>query len=327
MTYSTPPQEHLDKQHDASPLLAGWRFKAVVIVLLVSAAGYLLVSVLFGWREMLAAIRQFGWTGLAVAISFTAMSLAVRFTRWQLFLSSLDVHLPFFTNLRIYIGGLALTATPGKAGESVRSLFLKRHNVSYMKSLAAFFADRFTDLLAVMLLAAGGVWAIQEARPVALLLLFVICCVLLVIQKPMLYRALARQLTAILPWARLNQLIYHSVDLLLHCNALFRPGTFLLGLLLAIIAWGLEAVNLFFITTMLQVEISFLDTLFIYAFAKLVGAISMIPGGMGSTEATMVALLMLQGVDETAALACAVLLRLTTFWFVVATGMIALPKK
>ncbi len=310
-----------------SRVLTGWRFKAVVIVLLVSAAGYLLVSALFGWQDMLAAIRQLGWNGLAIAISLTVMSLAVRFSRWQLFLSSLEIHLPVLASLRIYIGGLALTATPGKAGESVRSIFLKRHGVSYMKSLAVFFADRFTDLIAVMLLAAGGVWSIPQARPVALLMVSVILCVLLVIQNPRLYRALAHRLMSALPWNRMNNLIHHSVSLVLHCNALFRPRIFISGLLLATVAWGLEAVNLFFITTMLQVDISFLDVLFVYAFAKLVGAISMIPGGMGSTEATMVGLLILHGVDETTALACAVLLRITTFWFVVSLGMIALPKK
>jgi uncharacterized protein (TIRG00374 family) len=56
----------------------------------------------------------------------------------------------------------------------------------------------------------------------------------------------------------------------------------------------------------------------------LVGALSFLPGGLGGTEASMVALLMLNNVAQSQAVAATVLIRLATLWFAVALGVIAL---
>ena len=55
------------------------------------------------------------------------------------------------------------------------------------------------------------------------------------------------------------------------------------------------------------------------------GTLSGLPGGLGGTEATAVALLLLQGVPaETAVLATAII-RVTTLWFAVLIGFIVFP--
>ena len=308
-------------------LLTGWRYRAVVITLLLGVAGYLALSAWVGWNEMAKALSQFGWIGLFVAFSLTLLGLVARLTRWQLYLSSLAISLPFLISMRIYIGGLALTATPGKAGEAVRGIFLKRHGVDHLRSLSVFFADRLTDLIAVMLLAAGGVWAKPDAWLAATVLIGVILFILSVIWNPQRYASIIQRLSGLIPWGKVKSLLDHSARILAHCYTLFNPKVFLMGLCLALFAWGLEAVNFYWITHLLDAEVLFSTIVFIYAFAKLVGAISMIPGGFGSTEATLVALLVFNGVDEGSAVASALILRLTTFWFVVLLGMVALPKK
>ena len=57
----------------------------------------------------------------------------------------------------------------------------------------------------------------------------------------------------------------------------------------------------------------------------LVGAISVLPGGLGSTEATMVGLLASQGVPFEIAIVATGVVRVTTLWFAVALGLLALP--
>ena len=68
-------------------------------------------------------------------------------------LGYLECRIPTHLSLAYYIGGFAFTTTPGKAGEAVRSLYLKRHGVAYVHSLAAFFTERLVDLVAMVLLA------------------------------------------------------------------------------------------------------------------------------------------------------------------------------
>ena len=56
---------------------------------------------------------------------------------------------PVLRNLEIYLAAFALTLTPGKAGETVRSVYLYPYGVSYPKSIGAFIAERLLDLVAV----------------------------------------------------------------------------------------------------------------------------------------------------------------------------------
>jgi uncharacterized protein (TIRG00374 family) len=63
----------------------------------------------------------------------------------------------------------------------------------------------------------------------------------------------------------------------------------------------------------------------IFLVAVLSGTLSGLPGGLGGTEATAVALLLLQGVaPETAILATAII-RITTLWFAVGIGVLVFP--
>jgi len=56
-----------------------------------------------------------------------------------------------------------------------------------------------------------------------------------------------------------------------------------------------------------------------------VGALSFLPGGLGSTEATMVGLLATQGVALPVAVVATGVVRVTTLWFAICLGLIALP--
>ena len=71
--------------------------------------------------------------------------------------------------------------------------------------------------------------------------------------------------------------------------------------------------------------LTMLQAIFVFTFAIIVGAVSMLPGGLGSAEATMVGLLVALGVEVETALAATVVIRATTLWFGVALGFLALP--
>jgi uncharacterized membrane protein YbhN (UPF0104 family) len=62
----------------------------------------------------------------------------------------------------------------------------------------------------------------------------------------------------------------------------------------------------------------------IYLLAMLVGAASMLPGGVGSTELTIVILLGLYGVATPTATLVAVGIRFATIWFAVLVGFFCL---
>ena len=313
---------------EQNPLfLSARNYRIFLILLFCAILGYLGLTFWVGWEEMRQAIIKIDVSGLLIALSLTLLSLSIRFARWQWYLYILNIHVHWFSSLRIYIGGLALTATPGKAGELIRSIFLKRYHVNYTKSFAIFFSDRFTDLVAVLLLAAIGIWANEAARPVAIFLVIAVITVLFMIRYPQIYTRFTEVLAPLLPGQKLAELLRRSANIIDHCRELFQWPVFLGCITLSALAWTLEAVNLFMIVILLGAKIGFATILFIYAFSKLVGAISMIPGGLGSTEATLIALLIINNVDETTAISCAIFLRLTTFWFVCSLGALAMPRR
>ena len=98
----------------------------------------------------------------------------------------------------------------------------------------------------------------------------------------------------------------------------------LYGISIGLVAWGAEGVAFYYIMHVLGSDLTLQGALFIYAFSMLVGALSFLPGGLGGTEATMVALLMLHNIPQPQAVAATVLIRIATLWFAVALGILAL---
>lgn len=97
------------------------------------------------------------------------------------------------------------------------------------------------------------------------------------------------------------------------------------GLGLGVLSWGLEGLSLYLIARDIGIGIgvSLAAGIGIYAIAVLAGALSFLPGGLGSTEAVMGVLLVVFGSDGPSAVAITLLCRIATLWFAVALGGLA----
>jgi uncharacterized membrane protein YbhN (UPF0104 family) len=96
------------------------------------------------------------------------------------------------------------------------------------------------------------------------------------------------------------------------------------GLLLGVLAWGAECMTLFVLAQIVpQTSIGFGDSIGIYAAAIVVGALSFLPGGLGTTEVLLVALLVGYGFAMSDALLLTLVCRLLTLWFAVGLGWTA----
>ena len=304
-------------------VLSGWRFHALLLVVLLSALGYLGFSLWGGWREVVAALVRVGFVGTAIALALSLLNYGMRFVRWQKFLALLGhrVHTP--ESLRIYIAGFGLTILPGKVGETIRSVFLKRHGVTYPESLAAFFSDQFSNLISMLVLIAIGLWAYPQYQTTVMILVGLIVIGLIILQQTSWLQAIEHFAQRHLP-ARLGRIAEHAIEIILHSGRCFSLPMLLYGMALGIVAWGAEGVAFYYVVNQLDGGISLQAALFIYAFARVVGALSFFPGGLGGMEATMVALLMLNNVTQPQAVAATVLIRLATLWFAVGLGIVAL---
>lgn len=304
--------------------LSGWRYRAMMLSVVGSALGYLAFSLWGGWHAVGAAVSEVGLVGIVIALFMSSVNYGLRFMRWQAYLKVLGHPMPWRPSLNIYLAGFALTTTPGKAGEALRGVLLKRWGVPYPQSFAAFFSERLSDLFAVVLLTLFGLSLYPAAMPMIVVGVGLVLVGLLVLSQ----RRLLERLTLMLPTegGKLIGLLRHLLQVLVHAQQCHRLRLMLGLTLLSVVAWSAEALAFHWILQWMGADIPLTFAVFVYALAMLAGAISFMPGGLGGAEAVMVGLLVFKGMNSADAVAATVLIRLATLWFAVAIGALMLLR-
>ncbi len=234
---------------------------------------------------------------------------------------------PWQSNLQIFLASFALTASPGKAGESIKSLLLKRkYNVPISPTLAGLFCERFTDALSVVLLVCLGLVSImQEIQGYWVILILAgmqISFILLLQQPKLLKKYVLQPLNRV---QKLKKIVIKIEALINNASVLLKPKLLLGSTLIALIAWGLEGVALYYIFQYLGANtITLYQAVLIHTASGLIGALSMLPGGIGGVEAASISLSIFYGATQTQAVAATFLIRLLTLWFAIAVGIIAM---
>ncbi|WP_257291350.1 lysylphosphatidylglycerol synthase transmembrane domain-containing protein, partial [Endozoicomonas sp. ONNA1] len=284
--------------------LEGWRLKALIVSIVAAAAGYLAFSLWGGWHEVLAAFGRIGVIGTVIALSLSLVNYGLRFVRWQMYLHQLGHPVNWRPSLRIYLSGFALTTTPGKAGEAFRGVLLKQRNVPFPATFAAFISERLSDLVAVVLLALLGLAQYPQAQGIVLAGIVGILAVLICFSsKTLLERFHA---WASLRKGKFSALITHGTRMLIDARRCHSPGLLFVATLISLVAWGAEALAFYWMLGWLGADVSLTFAFFVYALSMLAGALSFLPGGLGSAEAVMVSLLVLKGMATPVAVAATV---------------------
>jgi len=99
----------------------------------------------------------------------------------------------------------------------------------------------------------------------------------------------------------------------------------LLTTAISVVSWFCECVAFYLVLWGFDASIPIIPATFIYAFATILGALLMTPGGVGPTEGALGGLLvLLQSVPKGIAASATVIIRLCTLWFAVAVGLTVL---
>lgn len=302
--------------------LTGRRLRLLALSIGLSVAGYLMLSLWGGREGVVAGLRAVGFGGIAVALALALLNYTLRFARWQMYLVHMGHRLPLAPSARIYLAGFALTTTPGKVGEALRSLLLTHWQVPYAHSLAALVAERLSDLAAVTLLALLGVFLFPQTAPYVLGAAVLVAALILALGQRRRLAALESRFAG--SGDRVRRLLANVARMLAAAARCSDLGRFSAGLVLALAGWGAEALAFWWILGLTGLEVDLLHATVIFALAMLAGALSFLPGGLGSSEVVMVGLLVLGGADPAPAVAATLLLRLCTLWFAVMLGLAAL---
>ncbi len=298
-----------------APSTAPARLPVKKLLLLLGVVGTLYAAVLLLWGGPPAkALAPLGsWVGVQVA-ALCGLNYALRGWRWRGWMAHYGRHFGRWQGLRLYLAGYAFTPTPGNVGEAVRGLMLADKPLSTAQGLAIFGAERLADLLCLLLLCGPAlVWVAGQGRlpsaPAWLWaalfglagLALVVLAVLLVFRARLL--------------ARVGWLAEAWICLTL------RPDRWL-GLTL--LAWAAQGLAVWLLCRAMGLDLPVLLAGGFYALAMVAGALSVLPAGLGGTEAALTGLLVAYGASAAAALATTVLARLLTLWLAVGLGVLSL---
>jgi uncharacterized membrane protein YbhN (UPF0104 family) len=297
----------------------------VLLGVAVGVAVYVALSVWADASAVKDALAGFSWAAFAAALGLTTVNYVIRFARWHYYLGVLELEVPLGESLLVFLAGFSLTVTPGKLGEAVKALLLREsRGISAVRTAPIVIAERLTDLVGCLLLAAIGAFTFDVNRTFLLVVTGLILGGLGVISIEPLARACLALLTRLPGVGRFAPklgMFYETTA------TLVRPGPLLLAVVLAVACWYCECLGFWLIVRGFPgAHIDLFAATFIYAAMTLAGAMSFLPGGLGVTEAGMLALLgkFASGAGRGVALAATFLTRLATLWFAVVIGLGAL---
>ncbi|HET8521793.1 MAG TPA: lysylphosphatidylglycerol synthase transmembrane domain-containing protein [Thermomicrobiales bacterium] len=280
-------------------------------------------------RAIGTAFRDFRWWLAPPIIALTLWNYCWRFVKWELYLRRLDVpRLPLRTSALIFLSAFSMSITPGKVGELVKSVYLKRFTGAPVNRTSAIIvAERATDALAMLVLAIIGLTQFSYARPFVGALAIVVVAGLALLQRP---EALARVVTRLEARRVVGRVVDHALAFIEASGTLFRPAIVAQATLIGIISWMGECVAFYFVLTGLGLTGSWhllMVATFTLAVSSLAGGASLLPGGLGVADASVAGMLLLLVHDDemnrTIAAAATLLIRFATLWFAVLLGVVA----
>ena len=296
--------------------------KNLVISLLITAFIFFLFGVFTDFSSIIDSFKKFNWLLLPVLLFLSLGNYFVRFIKWEFYLRLLKIKIARLLSAKIFFSGLAMSASPAKMGEVLKSFLLKEIiNEPISKTASIIFAERLTDLLSLTFLAiVGGLYFHYNNVLIYLTASFFIVLIIVISN-----RVIAEKI--ILLFTRLplvkNQIsniknLYESAYILLQPKALFSM------LAVSIVSWFFECFGFYLILFNFEQSFSILWSTFVYAFSIIAGAVSMLPGGLGVTEGSLSLIMIKGGIPQVTAIATTIIIRTMTLWFAVILGLTVL---
>ena len=242
-----------------------------------------------------------------------SLAVLLRSARWHAYMRMIGAGTGFARSSLYFLSGFSMLLSPGRVGELVRAPLIKRDcGVPVSRTAAAVFVERFYDALAsasaiTVALAFADIPKAVLAAP----LLVSAALIALVLNHRLLERLLARARR--IRWA--GRAVPDPAESVGTMRALLGARGLAFSAPLSAGVVALEAIAFYVLAGSLGIDLDFAASSAAFHASSFIGAVSMVPAGLGVFEGGLSGLLLLQGVPEDEGFAASVLLR------IVATGL------
>ncbi|MGH9379273.1 MAG: lysylphosphatidylglycerol synthase transmembrane domain-containing protein [Thermoanaerobaculia bacterium] len=274
-------------------------------------------------RELAGALGSFRWSVLVPVLGLTLLNYGLRFVRWHLYLRGTGSRLPWSESFAVFLAGLPLAITPGRAGELGKGWLVRELGGGRARNaVAVVLAERLVDALGFCVLIAGIGLVTPVARWVQVFAAVLAGATLAFLAAPIATRHMAaacRRVPGLRRLADLFEEVLHTV------RAVLAPRALAGGLAVALVAWSAEAFGCALVVRSYAPQASWSAAALVFCVSSLLGGLSMLPGGLVVTEGALTVLLDGMGVGRAVAASATLITRASTLWFGVALGLLAIP--
>ncbi|MBN1771573.1 MAG: flippase-like domain-containing protein [Deltaproteobacteria bacterium] len=297
----------------------------IVLAVVLGVVVYAVLAVYADVGQLGVELGRYAWWTFAAALGLAFSNYLIRFVKWELYRRQLAIALGLGESFGVFLAGFVMSVTPAKLGEVLKSFLLKeRRGVPIATSAPIVLAERLTDLIALIVLAAVGALSFRQGALVLAGGALLVGLIAVVVGVRSVSEWTARRLGRL---PLLRRRAESVAELFRSAYRLCRAPNLPLPVLLSAAGWCCEAVAMWLIVNGFPgVSADFGTVLFIYSLSTVAGALAMMPGGLGVTDGGMAGMLvlLLATVRPGVASAATILVRLATLWFAVVVGLAAL---
>ncbi len=214
-----------------------------------------------------------------------------------------------------------MSVTPGKMGELLKSYLVKEISKEPVsKTIPIIFAERITDFISLIFITLFGAYVFNFGREIVIGVGVFFLIVLIVICN----KVIALPLIGLLEKNNFLRKHLGSIHNAYESSYLMlKPIPLFYMTVLSLVSWSFECLGYHIILINFNIEVSFWWAAFSYGFAIIVGAITMLPGGLGVTEGSLTFMLIRDHFPKDLAVASTFIVRAVTLWFAVLVGVIS----
>ena len=295
--------------------------KKILFSLIIAGIVYLTFTIYADYQKVFSAFAEFNWMLLPILLLLSFLNYSTRFIKWDYYLAVINVKINKFDSLSIFMSGLIMSITPGKIGELLKSYLVKEvTNVPVSRTAPVIFAERITDFLSLLLIAIIGAYTFDYGLKLSLGVTAFFIILIYIIGNKKISLSILNYLERFSFLKKHLTNIHHAYE---SSYQLLRPAPLVMMTILSLISWGFECLGYHLILLNFGIDFGFFWASFSYAFATIIGALSMLPGGLGVTEGSLTYLLVKKGVANSVAVTTTLIVRVVTLWFAVLVGIIS----
>jgi glycosyltransferase 2 family protein len=295
--------------------------KKIFFSLAFGGALYLAFTIYADYEQVLNSFSKFNLLLLPLLLLLSFLNYSARFFKWDFYLSVVGIRLKKLDSFSIFMSGLIMSVTPGKLGELLKAYLVKEvHNDPISKTAPIIFAERITDFLSLLVISITGAMVYNYGGKISFIVAGFFILLIIIISN----KKIALPLLGLLEKIKLFKKYIHSIHTAYEsAYKLLKIKPLLLMTFISLISWGFECFGYYIILHNFGVDFGILWASFSYCFAIVIGAISMLPGGLGVTEGSLTYFLIEKNVAANIAVTTTFLIRVVTLWFAVLIGIFA----